>query len=39
LLLAVASTAVVIWFVRYAVEVRYDPWRDDTSTEPSANRT
>jgi hypothetical protein len=33
LLLTVAASATVLWFVKYAVETRYDPWQVEAETE------
>ena len=34
LMLTLAVAAVVLWFVKYAVESRYDPWREADTTGP-----
>jgi len=33
LLLTITTTATVLWFVKYAIETRYDPWRVEPATE------
>jgi signal peptidase I len=35
LLLTIAATVACIWFVRYAVEPRFDPWSDITPRQPA----
>lgn len=34
LLLTIAAIVACLWFVRYAIETRYDPWQDDASRRP-----
>jgi signal peptidase I len=32
LAMTIVATATVLWFVKYAVETRYDPWSEDVTT-------
>jgi len=39
LLLTIAAAVAAAWFVRYAVETRYDPWAEATATDTNPPRT